>query len=72
MTREEEIERLAQVFVNLGTQSEQGVVMAKQMLKRADQLSEERSIPRTEALDHLMKVLIAGRKGESYLSLIHI
>lgn len=65
MNEGHEVELLAKVFENLGSNQAQALTMAKQMLKRADQLAEEKSIERSEALEHLMRVVIAGRKGEA-------
>ena len=37
--------------------------MAKQLLKRADQIAAERSIPREEAMAQLLRILVEGRQG---------
>lgn len=37
--------------------------MAKQLLKRADQIAVERSIPREEAMAQLLRILVEGRQG---------
>ena len=66
MASDRETKMLTQVFVNLGSTDAQALVMAKQMLKRADQLANEKNWERSDALDHLMKVLMAGREGSVY------
>ena len=37
--------------------------MAAQLIKRADQLAAERGIPRVQAMQHLLTVLVEGRQG---------
>lgn len=60
-----EIEQLSALCVRLGATPEQAPVMAAQLLKRADQLASERGIARTQALAHLIEVVIKGRAGET-------
>lgn len=38
--------------------------MARQLMKRADQLVGERAITREAAMQHLLYVLVHGRQGE--------
>jgi len=56
--------QLARLCENLGAGRRQAEVMAAQLLKRAEQLSLEREISRSEALEHLLRVLVQGRRGE--------
>jgi hypothetical protein len=37
--------------------------MARQLLKRADQIAAERKIPREEAMAQLLQILVEGRQG---------
>jgi hypothetical protein len=37
--------------------------MAKQLLKRADQIAAERGIPRETALAQLLQILVEGSRG---------
>lgn len=60
-----EIAQLSALCLRLGATPEQAPIMAAQLLKRADQLASERGIQRTEALAHLINVVIKGRAGES-------
>jgi len=60
-----EIEQLSALCRRLGASPEQAPVMATQLLKRAEQLASERGIERTEALAHLIEVVIKGRAGET-------
>jgi hypothetical protein len=42
----------------------QAETLARQLLKRADQLAAERGLAREVALKHLLDVLVSGRRGE--------
>jgi hypothetical protein len=63
---EEEIESISRILRNLGAEDEAARVMARQLLKRAGQLAEERSVSRVEALNYLLQVTIAGKEGTVY------
>lgn len=58
-----ELEKLTVICRRLGAGESQAAVMAAQLLKRADQLSAERGIPREQAMQHLLTVLVEGRQG---------
>ena len=60
---ESELEQLTRLCRRLGADEAQAGVMAGQLLKRADQLAAERKIPRTQAMQHLLTVLVEGRQG---------
>jgi hypothetical protein len=60
-----ELENLKQLCERLGAQPMQAETMAKQLIKRADQLAVERGIARAEAMKHLLQVLVHGRQGET-------
>lgn len=59
----DEIEKIAVICERLGAPCEQAATLAKQLLKRADQLSVERGIPRETALAQLLQILVEGRQG---------
>lgn len=60
----DELARLAQLCRRLGAPTDaQAETMARQLLKRADQLATERAIPREAAMQHLLGVLVHGRQG---------
>lgn len=59
-----ELERLTGLCRRLGATEAQAGTMARQMMKRADQLAAERKISREEAMAHLLDILRHGRKGE--------
>ncbi|GHC12427.1 hypothetical protein [Cerasicoccus arenae] len=47
----------------LGAPEAQARTMARQLMKRSEQISRERGIKRVEALDHLLSLLISGSQG---------
>ena len=59
----EEIENVAKLFKNLGAEEKQAEIMAKQLLKRAEQLAQERNSSKTEELQKLLEVSIYGAQG---------
>lgn len=59
-----EHEQLVALCEKMGAGSAQAETMARQLAKRADQLSAERGISRVEAMAHLLQLLIKGRNGE--------
>ena len=66
-----ELEQLAQLCESLGAPRAQAQTMARQLLKRADQIAAERGVARETALKGLLEVVTKGRAGEvpgSFLS----
>ena len=61
--RVRELELLREACARLGAPVGQDRVMASQLLKRAEQLAGERSISKTEAMEYLLKLAVAGREG---------
>lgn len=59
-----ELEQLTQLCERLGASCEQAGTMAKQLMKRADQLASERGVSREAALRGLLEVVVKGRAGE--------
>jgi hypothetical protein len=59
-----DIVQLQELCRRLGASAEQAETMARQLLKRAEQLSVERNISQEKALEHLLRVLVHGRQGE--------
>lgn len=49
--------------MQLGSPPLQAKTMARQLVKRADQISAERKIPREEAMAQLLQILVEGRQG---------
>ena len=62
MTDEEQVTRLCQKW---GASAEQAKVMARQLIKRADQLAVERQWSRVEAMAHLLTLVAKGSQGET-------
>ena len=58
-----ELEQLTTICRRLGAEEGRAAVMAAQLSKRADQLAAERGIPRVQAMQHLLTVLVEGRQG---------
>ena len=56
-------EKISELCARLGASPEQAAVMAAQLLKRADQIAAERTIPREQALAGLLQILVEGRQG---------
>lgn len=62
----DELARLTALCRNLGaTTDAQAETMARQLQKRADQLAAERGITRVAAMEHLLNLVIHGRRGET-------
>lgn len=60
----DELKQLTQLCERLGAAtSAQAEAMARQLLKRADQLAAERNLPREQALQHLLEIVVQGREG---------
>jgi hypothetical protein len=60
---DQNVARVAQIFMNLGAPEAQAKVMAAQLLKRASQIAQERNISEVEAVETLLKQVIAARQG---------
>lgn len=60
-----ELAQLTQLCRRLGAATEaQAETMARQLIKRADQLAVERGIGREAAMERLLSVLVHGRAGQ--------
>lgn len=60
---DDEIEKVAALFMRMGATREQANTMAAQLIKRAEQLAEERGISKLVALESLLKQVIEARHG---------
>ena len=49
--------------MKLGAAPGPAATMARQLVKRADQIALGRGIPREEAMDQLLQILVQGRQG---------
>ena len=61
--KNDEIEKVAELFIGMGASREQANVMAAQLLKRAEQIAEERGISKVAALESLLKQVLEARRG---------
>ena len=59
-----ELEQMTELCVRLGANRPQAETMAAQLLKRADQLANDRGIDRVAALKYLVDLVMKGRSGE--------
>ncbi|HEY0945556.1 MAG TPA: hypothetical protein VGD81_09825 [Opitutaceae bacterium] len=59
-----ERDQLIALCARFGAGPAQAATMADQLLKRCAQLAVERGIPRTEAMAHLLQILVRSRRGE--------
>jgi hypothetical protein len=59
-----ELEQLTAACAQMGATPQQAGMMARQLLKRAEQLAAERSISREAALAYLLNLVVKGRAGE--------
>jgi len=59
-----ELGKISEICRRLGAGPEQAEIMARQLSKRADQISLERGISRAQAMAQLLEILVQGRQGE--------
>lgn len=59
---EAHVARVTELFCSLGASDENAEVMARQILKRAEQLSQERNISKTEATETLLRKVVEARQ----------
>ena len=58
-----EVAEIACIFVNLGASDKQAAVMASQLLKRAEQIAQERDISKVVATENLLKQVLEARQA---------
>jgi len=59
-----ELRRLTELCLGWGAGPHQAEAMARQLMKRADQLAVERGQTREEAMAYLLRLAVQGRSGE--------
>ena len=59
----DETEQVTKIFLNLGAEPKLALQMAKQLLKRAEQRSNDEEVSKTEALKELLEVAVYGAQG---------
>ena len=62
MTDANETEQVTKIFLNLGAEPKLALQMAKQLLKRAEQRSNE-EVSKTDALKELLEFAVYGAQG---------
>lgn len=60
----DELAQLTKLCRNLGADAAQADAMARQLIKRADQLMTERKLTREAAMDYLLRLVVQGRGGD--------
>jgi len=60
---EDAVEKVAQAFANLGANAEQSKIMAKQLVKRAEQFAKEKNTSLEEELGKLLTTVSCGAQG---------
>jgi len=60
---EDTIEKVAQAFTNLGAENEQAKIMARQLVKRADQFAKDKNTSIVEELGKLLTTVSCGAQG---------
>jgi len=59
-----ELAQLTKLCAGLGAPPAQAEAMARQLMKRADQLVAERGQTREEAMAYLLRLVVEGKRGE--------
>ncbi|MCF3649949.1 hypothetical protein [Synoicihabitans lomoniglobus] len=60
-----DLERVTALCRKLGAAPEQAATMARQLLKRSEQLASERGCSHVEAMEYLLRLTIQGASGEA-------
>lgn len=60
----DELTKLSALCAKLGAAPAQAEAMARQLIKRADQLAAERGQSREETMTYLLRLVVQGRSGE--------
>ena len=60
----DELTKLTALCAKLGAAPAQADAIARQLIKRADQLSAERGQSREETMTYLLRLVVQGRSGE--------
>ncbi|MCC5025343.1 MAG: hypothetical protein J6386_22320 [Candidatus Synoicihabitans palmerolidicus] len=58
-----ELEQVTKLCERLGAESDRAEAMARQLLKRAEQISAERGCSRVEAMEYLLELTTKGASG---------
>jgi hypothetical protein len=58
----EQLSLIKSLFIKMGASEKQAVVMASQLLKRAEQIAAERKISKVESIEALLKQVIEAQQ----------
>jgi hypothetical protein len=58
----EQLSLIKSLFIKMGASEKQAVVMASQLLKRAEQIAAERKISKIESIEALLKQVIEAQQ----------
>ena len=58
-----ETEQISGIFRNLGADHDQALIMARQLIKRAEQLAKEKKSTKVSELQALLETAICGAQG---------
>lgn len=61
----DDIEQVKRLCRSLGADEKQAETMAKQLLKRAEQIAQERNCDQVEAMRYLLEISLRGARGEA-------
>ncbi len=61
----DDLEQVKRLCRSLGADEKQAEVMAKQLLKRAEQIARERNCDQVEAMRYLLDISLKGASGEA-------
>ena len=65
MKDSKEIMDVSLIFQNLGAPEEQAMIMARQLIKRADQIAEEKKTSKIVELRKLLEIASLGAQGQT-------
>lgn len=65
MKDSKEIMDVSRIFQNLGAPEEQAMIMARQLIKRADQIAEEKKTSKIVELRKLLEIASLGAQGQT-------
>jgi len=61
----DDLEHVKRLCKSFGADDAQAEVMARQLMKRADQIAEERGWEQVEAMRYLLEIALKGASGEA-------
>ena len=68
MSPDNKTPEVAQIFVNLGASEKNAQVMAKQLIKRAEQVAAEKKTSKITELQKLLEISVLGAQGRLHPS----